>query len=160
MFDWDVLDDIEILYVGKSTDSVLSRTTNHNKWGAITSSLESDEMALVYFLKISHGPFAKIVPHPLLLLVAATTDDELDRDAVSIITEAALIKHFFKEKGFNQRVVNQPLEKVAKVKSQLVERGYTGVQVAVQLDGPLGVLGTDETGYHNRHVFRYFLRQL
>ncbi|MFM0061471.1 hypothetical protein PQR64_38350 [Paraburkholderia phytofirmans] len=160
MFDWNVFDDIEILYVGKSTDNVLARTSNHNKWGAVTSSLKSDEMALVYFMKISHSPFAKIAPHPLLRLVAATPDDQLDRDAVSVITEAAIIKHFFKEKGFNQRIVNQPLEEVAKVKTKLVERGYTGVQVAVQLDGPLGVLGTDETGYHNHHVFRYVLRQL
>ncbi|MHB9835141.1 hypothetical protein Q8F57_009910 [Paraburkholderia terrae] len=85
---------------------------------------------------------------------------EGDRNAVSMIMEAALIKHFFKEKKFNLQVVNQPLEDVAKVKTKLVKRGFTGVQVAVQLDGLFGMLGTDETGYHNRHVFRYSLQQL
>ncbi|PVX82455.1 hypothetical protein [Paraburkholderia unamae] len=160
MFDWDVFDDIEVLYIGKSKGSVLNRTLNHNKWGAITSAVREDEMVLVYFLNISHSPIAKMVPHQMLRVVGSMTDDELDRDAVSVITEAALIKHFFKEKGFNEKIVNQPIEEVAMVKEILVDRGYTGVLVAVQLEGPLGVLGTDFTGHHNHHVARYTLQQL
>lgn len=160
MFDWGVFDDIEILYVGKSKDSVLNRTMNHNKWGAITSAVKQDEMVLVYFMNIAHSPMAKFSPFPLLRVVGAIEDDELDRDAVSVITEAALIKHFFKEKGFNEQVVTQPIEEVAKIKEMLVDRGYTGVLVALQLEGPLGVLGTDATGYHNHHVASYMLQQL
>jgi hypothetical protein len=160
MFDWDVFDDIEVLYVGKSKGSVLNRTMNHNKWGAITSTVKPDEMVLVYFMNVSHGPLAKFVPHHMFTIVGGVSDDELDPDAVSVITEAALIKHFFKEKRFNEQVVTQPIEEVAMVKKMLVERGYTGVQVAVQLEGPLGVLGTDVAGYHNRHVACYSLRQL
>jgi len=160
MFDWNVFDDIEVLYIGKSKGSVLNRTMNHNKWGAITSAVKEDEMVLVYFMNIAHSPMAKIAPFQVLRLVGAMDDDELDRDAVSVITEAALIKHFFKEKGFNEQVVTQPIEEVAKIKEMLVDRGYTAVLVAVQLEGPLGVLGTDATGYHNHHAARYMLQQL
>lgn len=103
---------------------------------------------------------AKVAPFQILRVVGAIDDDELDRDAVSVITEAALIKHFFKEKGFNEQVVTQPIEEVAKIKEMLVDRGYTGVLVEVRLDGPLGVLGTDATGYHNHHAARYMLQQL
>jgi hypothetical protein len=160
MFDWSVFDDIEVLYIGKSKGNVLNRTLNHNKWGAITSAVKEDEMVLVYFMNIAHGPMAKIAPCQVLRVVGAVEDNELDRDAVSVITEAALIKHFFKEKGFNEQIVNQPIEEVAKVKEMLVDRGYTEVLVAVQLDGPLGVLGTDAAGYHNHHAARYMLQRL
>ncbi|WP_142049403.1 hypothetical protein [Achromobacter sp. SLBN-14] len=155
-----MFDDIEVLYIGKSKGNVLNRTLNHNKWGAITSAVKEDEMVLVYFMNIAHGPMAKIAPCQVLRVVGAVEDNELDRDAVSVITEAALIKHFFKEKGFNEQIVNQPIEEVAKVKEMLVDRGYTEVLVAVQLDGPLGVLGTDAAGYHNHHAARYMLQRL
>lgn len=157
MFDWSVFDDIEVLYIGKSKGNVLNRTVNHNKWGAITSAVKEDEMVLVYFMNIAHSPMAKIVPFHMLRVVGAMCDDALDRDAVCVITEAALIKHFFKKKGFNEQVVTQPIEEVAKLKEVLVDRGYTGVLVSVRLEGPLGVLGTDVTGYHNHHVARFML---
>jgi hypothetical protein len=48
----------------------------------------------------------------MLRLVSSIPDDELDRDTVSTIVEAALIKYFFKEKGFNEKVVTQPIEEV------------------------------------------------
>jgi hypothetical protein len=47
MFDWYLFDDIEILYIGKSTGNVLNRAKNHNKWGAITSSVKEGDMVLV-----------------------------------------------------------------------------------------------------------------
>jgi hypothetical protein len=160
MFDWEIFDDIEVLYVGKSTDSVLKRASEHNKWGEITSGLKQDEMALIYFLNVTHSSLAKRSLGAMMTMIGPTNDEKLDKEVVTLITEAALIKHFFKEKKFNRQIVTQPLEDVRPVKDNLVKRGYSAVQVALMLDSPLGVVGTPKTGFHNQHVFQYSLDQL
>lgn len=156
MFDWDVLPEIEILYVGKSTDSVFRRVAGHNKWGHITSTLKDDEFAFVYFMDVETSSIHRRVAGPIVVL-GEERDEELDRESVALITEAALIKHFFARKHFNQAVVDQDLAKVDRVKKKLVERGYTALRAELILDGVLGRFGTSASGYSAEHIARYEL---
>ncbi len=154
MFDWYVFDKLEVLYVGKSTDGVLNRAANHNKWGEITSHLDDDEMLLVYFMSISKTSVYKKTIGPVTL-ISEIDDKSLDIESVSLITEAALIKYFFDEKKYNKDIVNQDFESVKAVKNKLVKRGYGSANVALMLDGVMGYVGTEKSGFHNEHKFEY-----
>ncbi|MBB6244114.1 hypothetical protein [Rhodanobacter sp. MP1X3] len=159
MFDWYLLDDIEILYVGKSKSSVLNRAINHNKWGEITTDLKSDEFAFVYFMDIEQSSIMKESLGPISL-ITNTTDDELDRDSIALITEAALIKHFFSEEKYNREIVSQDIIAVKSVREKLIERGYTALRVDLILEGVFGVFGTKKTGITRSHIFQVPLKQL
>jgi len=159
MFDWDIFENLEVLYVGKSCDSVLKRTHDHNKWGNITNDLGADEVALIYFMDIEQSSYAKLT-QGALIQIGKVADPALDRDAIAVITEAALIKHFFDEKKYNKQVVEQDFQEILKVKEKLRVRGYTALQVSLMLDGVMGCLGTQKTGFHNLHTFSYLLNTL
>lgn len=157
MFDWNLLEDIEILYVGKSTDDVLKRARNHNKWGEITTDLEDDEFAFVYFMDVAQSSVAKDRIGPFVRM-ADGPDEALDRDATALITEAALIKYFFDEERYNRKVVGQALADVKAIREKLVGRGYTALRVDLILDGVFGRFGTKKTGMLERHSCQYSLR--
>lgn len=156
-FDWNVFDDVEILYIGKSTDDALKRVMNHNKWGEITTNLQDDEFAFVYFMDVQYTSAHKEVCGPLVLIYE-NDDANIDRDDIALITEAALIKHFFDEQKYNRQIVTQDLAKVKSVREKLVERGYTALHVELKLDGVLGRLGTRKTGFKNDHEVIYPLK--
>jgi hypothetical protein len=152
MFDWDLLDPLEVMYIGKSKNDVLDRARNHNKWGEITTDLSPEEVALVYFMAVETTSVKKIQAGPLISYTKFE-DKEIDRNTAAIIAEAALIKHFFDEKRYNKEIVEQDFETVNKVKEKLIKRGYTSVIAELKLDGVFGEVGTAKTGYHVEHTF-------
>lgn len=158
-FDWYLRDHIEVLYVGKSTDDALKRLRNHNKWGEITTDLGTDEVAVVYFMEIEEALFSRTSVGPVTFL-SSTRDEDIDRDSVALITEAALIKHFFADEKYNRQVVAQDLTEVKSVREKLLSRGYSAIQVELDLEGSLGILGTPKTGFVRRHEFVHRLRDL
>lgn len=159
MFDWHLLDEIEILYIGKSTNDVLKRAMNHNKWGEITTDLNDDEFAFVYFMDIEQSSVTKENLGPATL-ITNSTDDELDRDSIALITEAALIKHFFNEAKYNHRVVDQEITSVKPIREKLIKRGYTALRVDLILDGVFGMFGTQKTGIARSHVIQVSLKDM
>lgn len=159
MFDWDLLGDIEILYVGKSTNNVLRRAMNHNKWGEITTDLKDDEFSFVYFMDVAQSSILKESFGPIAF-ITNTTDSELDRDSIALITEAALIKHFFSEEKYNRQIVDQDVTAVKSVREKLIKRGYTALRVDLILDGVFGMFGTTKTGITRSHIFQVPLKHL
>ncbi|MBA4192350.1 MAG: hypothetical protein C0467_30635 [Planctomycetaceae bacterium] len=158
-FDWNLLGQLEVLYIGKSTDGVLSRARNHNKWGAITTDLSPEEVAIVYFMDIETKSTAREQTGPFVTF-REFKDKGIDRESHALITEAALIKHFFSEKRYNERIVGQDFEKVKRVKEKLLHRGYTSVFAELRLDGVFGNVGTPKTGYRAEHEYIRSLREL
>lgn len=158
-FDWYLRDEIEILYVGKSTNDTLRRLRNHDKWGEITSDLGPDEVAVIYFMEVEASLFSRTSKGPVTF-VSSIRDEEIDRDSVALITEAALIKHFFSGKKYNRQVVGQELAGVKAVRENLLNRGYSAIQIELELEGAFGILGTSKAGYVRRHEFTHRLRDL
>lgn len=158
-FDWSILEPLEVLYVGKSTDGVLNRARNHNKWGKITTDLPADEFAVVYFMDLETKSVVQRKVGPFIS-VEEFKDKEIDRSSEALVMEAALIKHFFAEKGYNEMIVDQNFKDVSEVKKKLLLRGYTAVCAELRLEGVFGNVGTAKTGYHSEHAFVQTLRDL
>lgn len=158
-FDWSILEPLDVLYVGKSTDGVLNRARNHNKWGKITTDLPIDEFAVVYFMDLETKSVVQRRVGPFIS-VEEFKDKEIGRSSEALIMEAALIKHFFDKKGYNEMIVNQNFKDVSEVKEKLLLRGYAAVCAELRLEGVFGNVGTAKTGYHSEHAFFQTLRDL
>lgn len=159
VFDWEVLSPLEVIYVGKSKNGVLKRTRTHDKWGAITTDLSSDEVVVVYFMDIESKSVAKR-EFGSLITYEEFKEKAIDRESEALITEAAFIKYFFDEKGYNEKIVDQDFESVGKVKEKLIARGYTSVVAELCLEGVFGKLGTQKVGYHSKHSFIHSLTEV
>lgn len=140
IFDWDAVDKLRILYIGRSGDT-FGRLNNHEKWGRILSSLSDDEDALVYFMKVQANDYASIAhgETPLVRVGAP-----LEFSILTEISEAALI-HYFKPE-FNDRYTEREI-RYTKLARQVVALGYDKISIEVILDGVMGRVGTPELGY-------------
>lgn len=80
------------------------------------------------------------------------SDPGLNRDVITVITEPALIKHFFDKRKYDEQVMVRDFQGVSTVKEKLRARGYTALRVDLVPDGVMGYLGTRKTDFHNKHA--------
>lgn len=146
---------LEILYIGKSNDDTWKRIYNHNKWGLIEENRDETEELLVYFLEIDKST---ILDQNLNgLRVIARDESELTVEDATVVTEAALINYFVKEKKFNDQHVGSDIRKSDTIVNKVKSRGYTDLAVECELEGPFGIIGTQSSGFSRRHSVQYKL---
>jgi len=154
-FNINILEDLEIVYIGKSNDNTWNRLYNHNKWGLLEEHRDkSKEDYLVYFLQLDDSKI-NISNNDNLSTIHRDNDNKINLVDATKITEASLINYFIKNKKFNKEMVNTDLSKWDFIKKKLTDKGYTDVVVELYLDGPFGNLGTIDTGYKAYHNIEY-----
>ncbi len=154
-FNIDILQNLEILYIGKSNDNTWQRLYSHNKWGFLEEYRnKAKEDFLVYFLQLDYSKL-EINKINNFAILNRGDDTQITLEDATKITEASLINYFIKEKKFNDQMVNMDLSKWYFIKTKLKNNGYTEVNVELYLDGLFGKLGTDNTKYKGYHNMKY-----
>lgn len=152
-FNIDILEDLEVQYIGKSNDNTWNRLYNHNKWGLLEEHRDKrEEDYLVYFLQLED---IKINISGRDNLSTIHKDNNINLVDATKITEASLINYFIKNKKFNKEMVDIDLAKWDFIKKKLSDNGYTDVVVELYLDGLFGNLGTIDIGYKSYHQIEY-----
>lgn len=152
-FEMDCLENLEILYIGKSTDNTWRRVYNHNKWGLIEENRNQNEDLIVYFMQLDESLIGHMYLGSIAILIRDFSGISIAN--VTKITEMALINHFIKEKKFNIDHVGSDILQSKVAKKELVQNGYTKLSVELSLDGLLGRLGTKSVGFNEYNLAEY-----
>lgn len=148
-FDMDCLEELEIIYIGKSNDDTWKRIYNHNKWGIIEEFRDNQDELLVYFMSLDkssvhRGNYGQVN-------INSRQESELKIEDATKVMEASMIIHFMNEKKYNIEHVGKDISKVKSVRDELIAKGYDKIIVEVSLDGLFGLLGSSSipsAGYH------------
>ena len=151
-YDIDVLDDLDICYIGKSNRSTFDRLKKHEKWGPILSSRHNEYYDyFAYFFVIDEASIYKLNSNDLIL----RTGSGLPKGAITSICEATLINYF--KPDFNKEFVNTDISNIKVVKDWLSAQEFDVIMTEVELEGLMGRLSTKHKPYMLRHKFEYSL---
>ena len=149
-FDIDCLEELEIIYIGKSNDNLWRRIYNHNKWGVIEEHRDqATEDLIVYFMQIE--PSAVDIGFMNRAVFIQRQEANISIEDATLATEAVLISHFISEKRFNSNHVGLEIKDIQLIQTKLKSIGFSDICVEVDLDGLFGVLGTKKAGYKRSH---------
>ncbi len=154
-FEIDCLEDLEIIYIGKSNDDTWKRIYNHNKWGLIEEHREADEDLLVYFMSLDKSSINQKNHDGLTMIIR--DESELSVEDATNIMEAALIIYFVKDKKFNLQLVGADISAIETVRKVLLPAGYDRIFVEMDLDGPFGFLGSACINPSRSHNIEYHI---
>lgn len=144
---------LEIIYIGSSVSNPFSRLDKHDKWGIIHSQRQKNEDILIYFAELN-GDIIERHLHSDLSIISRN-DHHLGRREETLITEMALINHF--KPKYNDKHVQRDQRDIRfskLVKKNLIDKGYTEINVEVLLEGPLGRIGTAHLGQYGEHLIK------
>ncbi len=150
VFDWPILDDLTILYIGKSRDT-FKRVKGHENWGRILASLSDDEDALVYFMNLEANHYIMESPNDARRV---RIGEPIDLEILTSVSEAAMI-HYFKP-DFNDHYKSRDIFHTGPAR-QAAALGYDDISIEVMLDGVMGRVGTPGVGY-GKHSAKFHLR--
>ncbi|EOV9409929.1 hypothetical protein ACN5W3_004377 [Vibrio parahaemolyticus] len=149
-YDIEVLDELEICYIGKSSKSTFDRLKKHEKWGPILSSRYNEYYDyFAYFFVIDEASIYKLNSDGNDLMLR--TGSGLPKGAITSICEATLINYF--KPDFNKEFVNTDISTIKVVKDWLSTKGFNAILTEVELEGLMGRLGTKHKPYMLRHEF-------
>lgn len=137
-FDYKVLNDLEILYIGKSTSSTFERLRKHEKWGPIMANKNPNKDYFVYFFEIDESSLTHNQHENTSVLIK--DNNNIKMDSIVKLCESSLI-NYYKPK-YNKEHVDTILEETGYVKKALTSNGYTEMITEVYLEGPFGKIST------------------
>lgn len=135
-YGWDCVDNLKVMYIGKSDAGTFDRLVNHEKWGRILTSLHEDEDVLVYFMEIDGDDYSIEARNGVSII--ERSDAAIDFEDLVGITEMALISYFSPEMNEQHTKRDIGLTKLARK----LGKTYDEFKIEVDLDGVMGRLGT------------------
>lgn len=126
----------EVLYIGKSNKDIWKRVYGHNKWGLITHDTDcKTEELIAYYFVLKHKDIS-VYPnigkvHPS----QRQNINNISKKDLTTITEGCLINHFVSTTRYNVDMVKKDITKWKKVQEELVNNGYTHINVKIDAIG-------------------------
>lgn len=144
-FNIDILNELEIIYIGKSMNSTIDRLKEHNKWSAVIAkdkmNPDADFDYLVYVFNFDkvETSFENITDNDILVL---NYKSEYDLEKLVKNLEIAFISHY--KPLLNKDYVDTVFEETDFVKKELVELGYSNlmIEMVINEDSLMGKIKT------------------
>jgi hypothetical protein len=144
-FNIDILNELEIIYIGKSMNSTIDRLKEHNKWSAVIAkdkmNPDADFDYLVYVFNFDkvETSFENITDNDILVL---NYKSEYDLEKLVKNLEIAFISHY--KPLLNKDYIDTVFEETDFVKKELVELGYSNlmIEMVINEDSLMGKIKT------------------
>lgn len=144
-FNINILNELEIIYIGKSMNSTINRLKEHNKWSAVIAkdkmNPDADFDYLVYVFNFDkvETSFENITDNDILVL---NNKSEYNLEKLVENLEIAFISHY--KPLLNKDYVDTIFEETDFVKKKLVELGYTNltIEMIINEDSLMGKIKT------------------
>ncbi len=146
----DLVNDLEIIYIGKSMKSTMKRLREHNKWGEVqardkqSSNTNSNYIVYVFNLDKADTSISHFDSNNVLIV---NNNSEVDLKNIVSILEIAFISHY--KPILNQKHINTNLKEISLVRNNLKELGYTNLAVEMNFEDG-GIMGNITTPHVNK----------
>jgi len=139
---------LDIIYIGSSVSNAFSRLYKHEKWGRMQAEKKRNEDLLVYFTELEGDAFKHQSVEGLSLI--SRNDHGISAKDETLISEMALINYF--KPRYNELHKERDISNSERVERALKKAGFNEVTVEVNIEGPLGALGTPQSNIYGSHI--------